>query len=127
MLPTLSPPPRSDPSSPASPIPRRTRKRRVSHCSVASLSLQRRVSLCSVVSLTAASRLSLQRRVSHCRPSLTTPCEFLNGESFHGMKKSIGKVQSIMKEELAFFLPLYIHPLHGEQIQDAVEETMKVR
>ena len=42
------------------------------------------------------------------------------------MQKSIGKVQSIMKEELAFFLPLYIHPQHGEEIKETIEETMRV-
>ncbi|XP_067650518.1 uncharacterized protein [Haliotis asinina] len=59
------------------------------------------------------------------RPSLTTPCEFLTGESYFGMLKSMGKVQSVMKEELKYFLPLYIHPLHGNEIQPTFEATMK--
>ena len=32
-----------------------------------------------------------------------------------------------MKEELAFFLPLYIHPQHGEEIKETIEETMRVK
>ncbi|XP_046573586.1 uncharacterized protein LOC124281679 isoform X2 [Haliotis rubra] len=59
------------------------------------------------------------------RPSLTTPCEFLTGESYCGMLKSMGKVQSVMKEDLKYFLPLYIHPLHGNEIQPTFEATMK--
>ncbi|XP_013417180.1 uncharacterized protein LOC106178514 [Lingula anatina] len=59
------------------------------------------------------------------RPSLTTPCEFLTGDSFYSMQKSVGNVQSIMKEDLAFFLPLYIHPKHGEEIKATFEETMR--
>jgi hypothetical protein len=51
------------------------------------------------------------------RPSLTTPCEFLSGESFFGMKASMKVVHSALKEELKFFLPMYIHPTHGNEIK----------
>ena len=51
------------------------------------------------------------------RPALTTPCEFVTAGSFYGMKKSIGTVQSIMKENLAFFLPMFINPTHGKEIK----------
>ena len=44
------------------------------------------------------------------RPSLTSPCEFVKAESFHSMQKSVGKVESVMREELFCFLPLYIKP-----------------
>ena len=55
------------------------------------------------------------------RPSLTTPCEFLNGDSFYGMKKSTGKVHSMLKEELSVFLPMYLSENHGAQIKSEVE------
>lgn len=51
------------------------------------------------------------------RPSLTTPCEFLTAESFYGMQASMGFVHSTLKEKLMFFLPMYIHPQHGNKIQ----------
>lgn len=59
------------------------------------------------------------------RPALTTPCEFIQLESFDGMKKAIGKVHSVMKEEVKFFLPLCIHPLHAATIKNKFEETLR--
>lgn len=81
------------------------------------------------------------------RPALTTPCEFISGESFYGMQASEGKVmrfprfrlhlnassclnpsfqvKSIMKEDLSFFLPLYISKSHGEEIKATFEECMR--
>ena len=59
------------------------------------------------------------------RPSLTTPCEFLSGESFFGMKKSVGRVHSLMKEEIKYFLPMYINKNHGSGIKEAFESTMQ--
>lgn len=58
------------------------------------------------------------------RPALTTPCEFLQQGSFSNMKKAVGTVHSVMKEELKFFLPLYIHPKHGEQIKAIFEKVV---
>lgn len=58
------------------------------------------------------------------RPALTTPCEFLQLDSFNSMKKAIGTVHSVLKEELKFFLPLYIHPLHGSEIKATFEEVL---
>ncbi|KAK7467727.1 hypothetical protein BaRGS_00037035 [Batillaria attramentaria] len=58
------------------------------------------------------------------RPALTTPCEFLSGESFFNMQTSVGVVHSTLKEELKFFLPMYIHPTHGTAIKDTFENTM---
>ena len=54
---------------------------------------------------------------SRHKPTLTTPCEFLTASSFYSMQDAVGKAQSSMKEELAFFLPMYITPEHGEEIQ----------
>nr|KAG5687976.1 hypothetical protein BaRGS_023100 [Batillaria attramentaria] len=56
--------------------------------------------------------------------ALTTPCEFLSGESFFNMQTSVGVVHSTLKEELKFFLPMYIHPTHGTAIKDTFENTM---
>lgn len=58
------------------------------------------------------------------RPALTTPCEFLQKDSFTSMKKATGTVHSVLKEELKFFLPLYIHPKHGESIKDVFEQVL---
>ena len=58
------------------------------------------------------------------RPALTTPCEFLKFESFQGMKKAIGKVHSVLKEEIRFFLPLFIHPKHGAKIKELFEKVL---
>ena len=58
------------------------------------------------------------------RPALTTPCEFLQLGSFKGMEKAVGKVHSVMKEEVKFFLPMYIHPLHGAGIKQCFENTL---
>lgn len=65
----------------------------------------------------------IQSGPSH-RPALTTPCEFLQLDSFTSMKKAVGTVHSVMKEEIKFFLPLYIHPLHGAEIKDTFEEVL---
>ncbi|XP_005099840.1 uncharacterized protein LOC101857027 [Aplysia californica] len=59
------------------------------------------------------------------RPVLTSPCEFITGSSFFGMKKAVKVVHSVMKEELKLFLPLYIHPIHGAEIKDEFEKTLK--
>lgn len=58
------------------------------------------------------------------RPSLTTPCEFLKLDSFAGMNKAMGCVKSVMKEDVKFFLPMYIHPPHGEKIKEIFEKTL---
>ena len=58
------------------------------------------------------------------RPALTTPCEFLQLDSFNSMMKAVGKVHSVLKEELKFFLPLYIHPLHGAEIKQTFEDVL---
>ena len=59
------------------------------------------------------------------RPTLTSPCEFLTGRSFYGMKKAVGVVHSVLKDELKLFFPLFIHPDHGSQIKDEFEKTMR--
>ncbi|KAK7479175.1 hypothetical protein BaRGS_00029616 [Batillaria attramentaria] len=59
------------------------------------------------------------------RPALTTPCEFLSGESFFNMQTSVGVVHSTLKEELKFFLPMYIHPTHGAAIKKTFENTIE--
>lgn len=59
------------------------------------------------------------------RPSLTTPCEFLTGKSYYGMKKAVNVVHSVLKESLSVFLPMYIHPNHGSGIQTEFENCLK--
>ncbi len=59
------------------------------------------------------------------RPAFTTPCEYFTLGSYRGMKKAVGKVQSIMKDQLSFFLPMYITPTHGEAIKKQFEDVMK--
>lgn len=59
------------------------------------------------------------------RPTLTSPCEFLTGRSFYGMKKAVNVVHSVLKEELKLFLPMFIHPNHGSQIKAEFEKTLK--
>lgn len=59
------------------------------------------------------------------RPSLTTPCEFFTLESYTGMNAATGSVKSVMKEDIKFFLPMFIHPTHGAKIKDAFEKTLK--
>ena len=59
------------------------------------------------------------------RPALTSPCEFLSGESFFGMMKSVGKVQSILKDDLSYFLPMFITTNHGSGIKGTFEDTMR--
>ncbi|XP_071156854.1 uncharacterized protein [Mytilus edulis] len=58
------------------------------------------------------------------RPSLTTPCEFLKQESFTSMNKAMGCVKSVMKEDVKFFLPMYIHPPHGDKIKQTFENAL---
>lgn len=58
------------------------------------------------------------------RPALTTPCEFLQLGSFNSMKNATGTVHSVLKEELKYFLPLYIHPKHGENIKALFEKVL---
>ncbi|CAL1528472.1 unnamed protein product [Lymnaea stagnalis] len=56
---------------------------------------------------------------------LTTSCEFLSGKSFYEMKDSPNAARSVvLKEELSFFLPLYIHPIQGGRIKMEFEKTM---
>ncbi|XP_061186101.1 uncharacterized protein LOC133194137 [Saccostrea echinata] len=58
------------------------------------------------------------------RPALTTPCEFIKLESFEAMKKAIGTVKSVMKEDIKFFLPMYITPNHGSMIKETFEKCL---
>ncbi|CAG5136313.1 unnamed protein product [Candidula unifasciata] len=58
------------------------------------------------------------------RAKLTTPCEFLTIQSFNEMKRTMDKARSVLKEPLSFFLPLFIHPVHGAIIQDDFESVM---
>lgn len=58
------------------------------------------------------------------RPALTTPCEFIKLESYEAMKKAIGTVKSVMKEDIKFFLPMYITPNHGAMIKETFENCL---
>ncbi|OWF55027.1 uncharacterized protein LOC110465163 [Mizuhopecten yessoensis] len=59
------------------------------------------------------------------RPSLTTPCETLSLESYESMKKATGSVKSVMREDISYFLPMFIHPPHGNKIREVFESTLK--
>lgn len=58
------------------------------------------------------------------RPALTTPCEFIKLESYEAMTKAIGTVKSVMKEDIKFFLPMYITPNHGAMIKETFENCL---
>ncbi|KAH3758444.1 Ubiquitinconjugating enzyme subfamily protein [Pelomyxa schiedti] len=53
-------------------------------------------------------------------PSLTSPCEFMTYDSFQMLKAS-GRVESVMREELHFFIPQYINAAHGATIAPLFE------
>ncbi|XP_069110768.1 uncharacterized protein [Argopecten irradians] len=60
------------------------------------------------------------------RPSLTTPCEFFSLGSYESMKEETGgKVKSVMREDISFFLPMFIHSPHGSKIKDVFEATLR--
>ncbi|XP_033761678.1 LOW QUALITY PROTEIN: uncharacterized protein LOC117343441 [Pecten maximus] len=59
------------------------------------------------------------------RPSLTTPCEAFSLESYESMKKATGNVKSVMREDISFFLPMFIHPPHGSKIKGVFESTLR--
>lgn len=58
------------------------------------------------------------------RPALTTPCEFIKLETYEAMNKAIGTVKSVMKEDIKFFLPMYITPNHGAMIKETFEKCL---
>lgn len=48
-------------------------------------------------------------------PSFTSPCEYITAEGFQ-MLKSTGKVESVMRDVVQHFIPLYINPTHAKSI-----------
>ncbi len=54
---------------------------------------------------------------------LTSPCEFMTLDGFT-MLANAGKVESVMREEIHFFLPLYINPAHGKLIKGNFEQSI---
>jgi hypothetical protein len=54
--------------------------------------------------------------------SLTSPCEFVTLAGFQSLAAS-GRVESVMREELHFFLPMFINPTHGTLIKKHFEEA----
>jgi len=59
---------------------------------------------------------------SQHNPSLTSPCEFMTLDGFTSLSKS-GKVESVMREELHFFLPMYINQKHATLIKKQFEDS----
>ena len=57
--------------------------------------------------------------------SVNSPCEFLTADAFFSMQKS-GLALSSRRTKLDHFLPVFIHPAHGEAIQDLYTDTMKL-
>ena len=56
---------------------------------------------------------------------ISSPCEFLTADAFFSMQKS-GLALSSRRTKLDHFLPLFIHPAHGEAIQDLYTNTMEL-
>ncbi|CAD5112816.1 unnamed protein product [Dimorphilus gyrociliatus] len=56
---------------------------------------------------------------------LTSPCEYLLADSYYSMLKDTGSVTSMMKEKLQYFLPLFINPIHGQNLKPTFEKTVK--
>jgi hypothetical protein len=56
-------------------------------------------------------------------PQLTSPCEFMTLDGFLQLQAS-GKVESVMREELHYFLPLCITPEHATRIQSRFESVI---
>jgi hypothetical protein len=48
-------------------------------------------------------------------PNYSVPCEYLTFEGFNMLKAS-GKVESVIGEEIHYFIPLYVNPNHGKII-----------
>eukprot|EP00026_Physarum_polycephalum_P005749 Phypoly_transcript_05787.p1 GENE.Phypoly_transcript_05787~~Phypoly_transcript_05787.p1 ORF type:complete len:549 (+),score=109.53 Phypoly_transcript_05787:167-1813(+) len=56
-------------------------------------------------------------------PNYKSPCEYITLEGFE-MLKANGKVESVMREEIQYFIPLYINPAHGKNIQTCFEKSL---
>ena len=48
-------------------------------------------------------------------PNYTSPCEYITADGFSSLETS-GRVESVMREEVHYFLPLYINPSHANSI-----------
>jgi hypothetical protein len=48
-------------------------------------------------------------------PNYSSPCEYITSEGFE-MLKATGKVETVMRDEVQYFIPLYINPAHGKNI-----------
>ena len=65
----------------------------------------------------------IARSGSSYNPSLTSPCEIMTHEAFTELSKS-GKIESVMREELHYWLPLFITPAHGALIKKYFEASI---
>lgn len=54
-------------------------------------------------------------------PQLTSPCEFMTYDGYLALKNT-GKVESVMRETINYFLPCYINKEHGEKIKSVFEQ-----
>lgn len=54
--------------------------------------------------------------------SFTSPCEAMTLTGFENLEKT-GKVESVMREEIHYFLPLFINSAHGSQIKKTFEDS----
>lgn len=55
-------------------------------------------------------------------PNFTSPCEVMTLDGFEMLKKN-GKVESVLREEIDFFLPLFLTPTHGSRIRSSFEAS----
>jgi hypothetical protein len=48
-------------------------------------------------------------------PNYTSPCEYITADGFTSLQAT-GRVESVMRDEVHYFLPLYINPTHAKSI-----------
>jgi len=56
-------------------------------------------------------------------PNYASPCEYITEEGFNTLKAN-GKVESVMREVVDEFIPLYINPIHAKNIQKVFEQSI---
>jgi hypothetical protein len=65
----------------------------------------------------------IARGGNNYNPTLTSPCEIMTYEGFSNLQAA-GKVESVMREVLQYWLPLYVTPGHGTLIKKYFEESI---
>lgn len=53
----------------------------------------------------------------------TSPCEFMTLDGYNTLAAT-GKIESVMRETINYFLPLYISPEHGSKIKPRFEQSI---